>query len=135
MALYNNGFPATYPQYYTPMQVQQQNVTPIQNGRIWVQGEAGARSYLVAPNSTVELWDSENQTIYLKSADASGMPSIKILDYTVRESHNNTPNTPSVATVDSSSIYATKSEIEAINGDIKELKKKIEKLTKGEDDE
>jgi hypothetical protein len=49
-----------------------------------VQGEAGAKSYLVAPNSTVTLWDSEAQSIYLKSADAAGMPSIKVLDYTIR---------------------------------------------------
>ena len=25
---------------------------------IWVQGEEGARAYMVAPNSTVPLWDS-----------------------------------------------------------------------------
>ena len=62
-----------YQQYY-----------PQNNSIIWVQGEAGAKSYLVAPNTTVQLWDSESQTIYLKSADASGMPSIKVLDYTVR---------------------------------------------------
>lgn len=56
------------------------------NPIIWVQGEAGAKSFLVAPNTTVQLWDSENQTIYLKSADVSGMPSMKILDYTIRDS-------------------------------------------------
>ncbi len=93
MPNYNNYFPAGY-QYYTP-QFQQ----PVQstnglsgptghNGIIWVQGEAGAKSYLVAPNTTVQLWDSESQTIYLKSADASGMPSIKTLDYTIREMPN-----------------------------------------------
>ena len=43
-------------------------------GIIWVSGEAGAKAYLVAPNNTVQLWDSESQTIYLKSADACGMP-------------------------------------------------------------
>lgn len=87
---YNNGFPVNYPMYYNPVQVQQQPIQQQpqpqpQNGIIWVQGEAGAKSYLVAPNNTVQLWDSEAQTIYLKSADASGMPSMKILDYTIRE--------------------------------------------------
>lgn len=53
-------------------------------GIIWVQGEAGAKAYLVAPGSTVQLWDSENQVIYLKSADMSGMPSMRILEYTER---------------------------------------------------
>lgn len=96
---YNNGFPVTYPQYYPQyqqpqMQVPQQqmqaqapqpNIPQNNSSMIWVQGEAGAKSYLVAPNTTVQLWDSENPIIYLKSADASGMPSMKILDYKIRE--------------------------------------------------
>ena len=89
---YNNGFPATYPQYYPQMQIPQQQIqTPTpqpqaqNNPMIWVQGETGAKSYLLSPNTTLPLWDSERQTIYLKSADASGMPSMKILDYTIRE--------------------------------------------------
>ena len=92
---YNNGVPINYPMYYNPVQQQpvQQQPQP-QNGIIWVQGEAGAKSYLVAPNTTVQLWDSESQSIYLKSADASGMPTMKILDYTIRE--QNGQNTPSL---------------------------------------
>lgn len=54
------------------------------NSIIWVQGEEGAKAYLVAPNNTVVLWDSENPTIYLKSADASGIPSMRVLDWTER---------------------------------------------------
>jgi hypothetical protein len=142
MALYNNGFPVTYPQYYTPVapvQVQQpQPYTPVQqaqNGRIWVQGEAGARSYLVAPNNTVELWDSESQTLYLKSADATGMPSIKVLDYTIRDSARNTPVSASGASDNKMDTYATKEQIEAINDQIKALKKKVEKLTKEDGNE
>lgn len=101
---YNNGFPVTYPQYYPPQQMQQpqmpqpqmqaqqsqmQNMQmpqsqTMQSNMIWVQGEAGAKSFLLAPNTTVQLWDSEAQVIYLKSADATGMPTMKILDYTVR---------------------------------------------------
>ena len=138
MAMFNNGFPATYqPMYpaYTPVQVPQQNVAPVQNtvqgGLNWVSGEAGAKAYLVAPNTTVALYDSENQTIYLKSADASGMPSMKILDYTIRDTSK--PNTPVIA--ENPIIYATKEDIEAINGDIKALKKKIEKLMKEDEDE
>ena len=69
--------PAMPPQ---PMQVQQPN-----NGLIWVQGESGAKSYLVAPNSTVMLMDSEGKRFYLKSADASGMPMpLRIFDYKER---------------------------------------------------
>ena len=83
MAYYNGGFPATYQPMYQPQPIQapQQNQ---QTGLIWVQGESAAKSYMVAPGSTVQLWDSEEKVIYLKSADASGMPSMKILDYTIR---------------------------------------------------
>lgn len=73
-----------YPQYPSSNQPQAQSAQPASSSIIWVQGEAGAKSYLVAPNTTVQLWDSEQPTIYLKSADASGMPSIKVLDYTIR---------------------------------------------------
>ena len=95
---YNSYYPATYPYYayqaqntpnFNDFQQGQGNIQNSQNrantGILWVQGEAGAKAYPVAPNNTVQLWDSESQTIYLKSADASGMPSMKILDYTIRE--------------------------------------------------
>ena len=91
---YNNYFSPYYQPAIPPMQVPQQQIqTPTlqpqaqaqNNPMIWVQGETGAKSYLLSPNTTLPLWDSERQTIYLKSADASGMPSMKILDYTIRE--------------------------------------------------
>lgn len=68
------GNPAQNRQY--PQQYQQPVAQPQQsgNGLIWVQGEAGAKSYLVAPGNTVMLMDSESERFYIKSADASGMP-------------------------------------------------------------
>ena len=90
-----NYFPTGYPQYQYNQPSPQFPVTQSSSasnagysGIIWVQGEAGAKSYLVAPNTTVQLWDSESQTIYLKSADATGMPSIKTLEYTIKDSTN-----------------------------------------------
>lgn len=81
---YNYGFPVGYqPNLYQGYQGN--NFTNGTGSLIWVQGEAGAKSYMVAPNSTVVLFDSENQAIYLKSADASGMPSMKVLDYKIRD--------------------------------------------------
>ena len=55
------------------------------NDIIWVQGEAGAKGYLVAPNNTVVLWDTENPIIYIKTADATGLPTMRILDFKERE--------------------------------------------------
>jgi hypothetical protein len=53
-----------------------------QNGLIWVQGEAGAKSWYITPGSTVLLMDSENQRFYLKSADMNGVPAMRTFEYT-----------------------------------------------------
>lgn len=81
--------------------------------RIWVKGEMGASSYLVAPNSSVTLWDVEAPVIYLKSVDANGILNMKVLDYTEREVVSD---------------YVTKSEYE-------KLLKRISELEKGVSDE
>lgn len=128
---YNNYFPAGYQpaQIYYPQNnqsnpmPQQNNYAQPQNNLIWVQGEAGAKSYLVAPNQTVQLWDSESQTIYLKSADASGMPSIRILDYTIRE---NAPKMPEIST---QSDFATKDDVSALEKEISSLRAKFERMS------
>ena len=91
---YNNGFPVGY-QYYQPQPVaaptqQQPQSNP---GLIWVQGEAGAKAYAIAPNTTVMLMDSEAQTFYIKSADASGMPQpLRAFDYTERVQTGQAPS-------------------------------------------
>ena len=123
---YNNGFPVNYPQYY-PQYQQPQPQAPAQqttqnNSMIWVQGEAGAKSYLVAPNTTVQLWDSESPIIYLKSADASGMPSMKIIDYTIRENANTAHTGPLKEKVEE---YVTKEEMDDFRA---EISQKIEDI-------
>lgn len=64
-------------QYQQPPQ-QQQNVN---QGILWVQGEAGAKSYLVAPNTSVLLMDSENERFYIKTTDSAGMPTLRTFEY------------------------------------------------------
>ena len=61
-----------------PMQQPRQDT----NGLIWVQGEAGAKSWYIAPGSTVLLMDSEAQRFYLKSADMNGVPAMRTFEYT-----------------------------------------------------
>ena len=134
---YYNGYPASYQPVY-PVQGTQMsfaNQQQPQNGIIWVSGEAGAKAYMVAPNNTVQLWDSESQTIYLKSADASGMPSFKVLDYTIRDSSKTGANSPVLAQKDDLSEFATKDEIRAISEQISVPRKRIDKLTQEEANE
>lgn len=73
-----------YQNYYQPQYQGFQNVQN-QDGRIWVQGEVGAKAYLVATNNTVTLWDSEKPIIYVKSVSANGMPTMQILTYSVMQ--------------------------------------------------
>ena len=123
---YNNYFPMGYQQYYPQMMQnpQQNNNAPNQN-LIWVQGEAGAKSYLVAPNSTVTLWDTESETIYIKSADASGMPNMKVLDYKIRGNAVESANIPM------QNGFATKDDLNALREDLNALKARIgEEATK-----
>ena len=129
---------AFYPNQYYPTQLNAlptypsvSPTQPTQNGLTWVQGIEGAKSYLVAPNNTVTLWDSEAQVIYIKSADNSGLPSMKIIDYTIRE---NSPREPFRAP---HGEFATKTDVESIKKDIEALKSRYLQLTEkaGEKDE
>lgn len=119
---YNNGFPMNYQPAYP---IQQTVPQPQMNtGLTWVQGEAGAKAYPVAPNTTVDLWDSEEQVIYLKSADMSGMPSMKILDYTIRD-QSGTKNTLAEKTPEiDTSKFVTYEDLEL---KLKELTAQIDK--------
>ena len=117
---YNNYYPAGYQpmQMYQQPQPQQQN----NNSLIWVQGEGAAKSYLVAPGCTVALFDNESQTIYIKSADASGMPSMKVLDYTFRD------NASQKAGISPQSNYATKDEVSLLKEEIDSLRAKFDDM-------
>ena len=107
---YNNGFPMNYqpiyPQYsYIPQQqvVAQQNVQQNDNGILWVQGEAGAKSWAVAPGKSVMLMDSESNTFYIKSSDTSGMPMpLRIFDYKERNVQQSQPQLVQHTEIDTS---------------------------------
>ena len=88
---------AQFRQPYQPFQQPAQQVMPqmqppqqqqmVGQSIIWVQNEQEAYNYLVAPNSAVALWDSNNPAVYLKQADASGKPTMKIYDLVERTTH------------------------------------------------
>ena len=121
MAYNNFGFPVNYQpmqMYQHPMAQQMQQPQQNVSGLIWVQGEGAAKSYLVAPNTTVALFDNESQTIYIKSADASGMPSIKVLDYTLRDS-------APARQITGKDNFATKEEVSAIREELDSLMAKF----------
>jgi len=117
---YNNYFPMgyqqNYPQFQQPQYQQQMNQYQQQsNGVVWVQGIEGAKAYPVSAGQAVLLMDSDSNCLYLKSADQTGMPTLRIFDYTER---TNTPQKPSESapidfiTKDELSHYATKKDLE-----------------------
>ena len=101
------------PQMQPMQQAQNQQSS---NGIIWVQGEEGAKAYMVAPGNSVLLMDSENSAFYIKSTDNSGMPMpLRIFDYVERNAKQQTQNIkPNVE-------YVTRQEFDALSARINDI--------------
>lgn len=103
-----------------------QNPLP-QSGVQWVSGEQEARSWMVAPNAAVALWDSTAPTVYLKQADASGKPTLKVYDLVERlASAPDTQKSPSPE-------YVTRKEFDALAALVSEMKGKKRKEEKSDE--
>lgn len=104
---------------------------PVATGGVqWVSSEQEARGYLIAPNSAVALWDSTAPTVYLKQADASGKPTLKIYDLVERA------ETPRTAPQEKGVEFVTREEFDRLAALVGELKgKKKRKVEEDEDDE
>lgn len=92
------------------------------NSIVWVQGEAGAKSYLVGAGNSVLLMDAEDSVFYIKSTDNSGMPlPLRIFEYTER-----TANAQNTAKMDEpvKNNYVTREELEERLKEITEPKTK-----------
>lgn len=102
---------------------------PVATGGVqWVSSEQEARGYLIAPNSAVALWDSTAPTVYLKQADASGKPTLKIYDLVERA------ETPRTAPQEKGVEFVTRKEFDALAALVGEIKGK-KKRKEDEDDE
>ena len=125
------------------MQYQQmpQQVMPTQaDPMLWVLGQTEAESYPVAPNNTVTLWDKNNPTIYIKSANAQGVPSIRILDFVERVPNGS--KTPEKHDCKCGDNFVTKEQFKVLEGKFDEIKGIVDgikakplRLTKGKDEE
>ena len=118
-----------------PTQIAQQtpqNPPQSNQGLIWVQGESGAKAYLMVPNSTVMLMDSEDSVFYLKSTDASGMPTLRTFDYKERIQNVQTSNVqaPQSEQKPLNEQFVTREEYNTICGKYEELKGIVAELQK-----
>ncbi len=127
-APYQSQYYTQLQQSYAPqMQAPVQNQQAGQNSIIWIQGEQAAKSYMVAPNTTVLLMDSESQRFYLKSSDASGMPQpLRVFEYTeTTQAAKAKEERPAV----DFSAFATRAEFEAFRNEIQGMLKAVPKQT------
>ena len=112
-------------------QIQMAQPAPmISNDMLWVLNETEATSYPVAPNNSVTLWDKNKDTVYIKSVNMQGVPSMRILDYTERTADNAPKTTEKHVCqcgkdfVRVETFKALESEFEALRNELDELKAK-----------
>ncbi len=113
-----------------PMMGQQMQQQPAQqqtmSGPVYVNGEAGAKGFIVGPGQTVMLIDAdpEANTFWLKSADASGMPSMRTFDYTERVAVQRAAQAPAAPTVE----YVTRADFDRLTARADALAAELETL-------
>lgn len=114
--------PMAQPMQTAPMPMQNQPT----NDFLWVLNENEATSYPVAPNNTVTLWDKNLPTIYIKSVNAQGVPSMRVLDFVERTATNPTP--PAGTAFNSHNNFATLEQFNALKGDVDALRVKLDEF-------
>ena len=122
------------PQQMPMQQPQQMQPNPIQmpmnqpyNDMIWVLSEIEAQSFPVAPNNSVTLWDKNKDTVYIKSVNMQGIPSIRILDYTERTAEN-APKTHAEHACQCGSKFVSKEDFKALQSNLEALRAELEEL-------
>lgn len=122
-----------YPQQYQQQYIQQGNqINTAQmygqqtNDFLWVLNENEAISYPVAPNGTVTMWDKNLPTIYIKSVNAQGVPSMRILDFTERTATS--PVQPQNGANNLSGNFVTIDRFNALETELQGIKTKIEEM-------
>ena len=119
------------PQFQQPIGQPMQNAQMPMPGQptndfLWVLNENEATSYPVAPNNTVTLWDKNLPTIYIKSVNAQGVPSMRVLDFVER---TYTSPTQAVGTpFNHSNNFVTLDSFNALKGDVEALRGKLDEL-------
>lgn len=115
------------PPYQQPIQTNPASMSQPTNDMLFVLNENEASAYPVAPNNSVVLWDKNNKTFYIKTANAQGIPSMQIYDFKERvQTQENAPKTHECTCGDK---YATKEQINDLSGKIDDLTAKYEELT------
>ena len=113
--------------YQAPMQTNPAPMTqPTNDMMLFVLNENEASAYPVAPNNSVVLWDKNNKTFYIKTANAQGIPSMQIYDFTERvEKPQNEPTSHKCTCGDK---FITKEEFNALKGKFYDLQARYDEM-------
>lgn len=90
------------------------------NGLVSVTGIEGAKAYQLPPNSSMPLFDQNNDILYLKTTDSAGYPTIRTFSFKAVEQADQNPQP-----VD----YVPRSEFDALVHDVKVLVDKVESVS------
>ena len=93
------------------------------SGMIWVQGEAGAKSYLVAAGNPVQLLDAERPVLYIKETGHDNVPRpLRIFEY--KEITPVNEQAPQIGSVSREEYEALKEQIDKLTAMLSETKEK-----------
>lgn len=124
----NQQIPVHQPIQQMPMQAPTPFIQtqPTNDTMLFVLNENEASAYPVAPNNSVVLWDKNNKTFYIKTANAQGVPSMQIYDFAERsEKLENAPKTHKCTCGDK---FITKEEFNALKGKFYDLQARYDEM-------
>ena len=117
---YNTAVPM--PQSFAP---QVPMTMPMQSNVIGVDGEVGAKAYMIPNGSTgpIALWDTNDNVIYMRTFNAAGMPNpLKKLRYVEEEVNVALPSqSGSTSPQIDMSQFVTKDDLEALRQEIRQM--------------
>lgn len=126
---YNQPYTPTpqYNNYQTQQQTQQQTYIPL----TFVNGEVGAKAFIMQPNSTIYMQDSDSDKLFIKKSDAQGKSIMR--KFKLVELDENDQIIENKVQKDMSSNFISKEQLEALKqefeGKLRELNAKFDSLT------
>lgn len=117
-----------YNNYQTQQQTQpQQTYIPL----TFVNGEVGAKAFIMQPNSTIYMQDSDSDKLFIKKSDAQGKSTMR--KFKLVELDENDQTIENKVQKDMSSNFISKEQLEALKqefeGKLSELNAKFDSLT------
>lgn len=115
-------------QQYPPQAPQVNQQPQVTQSWAYVQGEAAAKSWMVANGQSVLLMDSESPVFYIKATDSSGIPlPLRVFDYTER-TQNKAQNAPQLTQSEQINLddkYVTRQEYDTLQGKYMEILERL----------